>query len=90
MENENKFKKGDIIKNLWAGENNPNKCLLYIGKSSVKQGRYTQKTYRCIGYDGSNVHLLRDNARIEVVGHMDEFDAFLSALKALNNIRNND
>lgn len=83
MENENKCKKGDIIKNLSAGENNPTKCLLYIGKSSTRQGRYIHKTYRCIGGDGSTVHLMRDSARIEVVGHMNEFDTFLAALKAL-------
>ena len=79
-------RKGDIIKNLWAGESNPTKCLLYIGKSSVKQGRYTEKTYRCIGFDGGIVHLLRDNARIEIIGHMDEFDRFMAELKKLKDM----
>lgn len=36
------FRKGDIIRNLWAGAKNPTAYLLYIRKSSVKQGRYTR------------------------------------------------
>lgn len=76
------MKKGDIIKNLWAGDGNPHKCLLYIGKSSMQRN----KTYRCIGYSGDNVHLFRDDARIEVVGHMDEFDNFMAALKRLKDM----
>ncbi len=75
-------KKGDIIKNLWAGENNPQKYLLYIGKSSMQRS----KTYRCVCYSGDNVHLLRDDARIEIVGHMDEFDRFIEALKKLKDM----
>lgn len=77
------FRKGDIIRNLWAGSKNPTAYLLYIRKSSVKQGRYTMKTYECLDYDGRRVHLYRNDARLELVGHMEEYDKFIAALKNL-------
>lgn len=83
MINENELKKGDIIINEWAGARNPIKKLLFIRKSSIKQGRYTQKTLECFDYRGRKVHLMRDYDHITKVGHMSEFDAFISALKQL-------
>ena len=77
------FRRGDIIKNNHSGEGNPIKYLLYIGKGTIRQGRYTHKSYDFIGYDGKKVQMFRDDADIEKVGHMDEFEAFMSALKSL-------
>lgn len=77
------FRKGDIVQNLFAGKNNPTRFLLYIGKGTCRQGRYSHKVYDCIGYDGKKVQLFRDPDGIAKVGHMDEFDAFMAALKAL-------
>lgn len=79
----NKYKKGDVVRNIFAGENNPNRFLLYIGKGTCRQGRYTHKVYNCIRYDGEKVQLFRDPDGLVKVGHMDEFDAFMAALEAL-------
>lgn len=78
-----KLRRGDIIRNGWAGENNPNRDLVFLRKSSIKQGRYSHPTYECLTYEGKRLHLFRNDARIEVIGHMDEFDNFMDALKAL-------
>lgn len=77
------FSSGDIVRNNHAGEGNPIRHLLYIGKGTIKQGRYSHKSYDFIGYDGKKVQIFREDADIEKVGHMDEFDSFLSALKRL-------
>lgn len=80
------FKRGDIVKNLYAGENNPGRYLLYIRKGTIRQGRFTSKSYDCIGFDGTIRQLFADDAKLLKVGHMDEFDAFMCALKSLNDI----
>ena len=78
-----KFKKGDIVRNVYAGENNPNRYLLYLGKRIIRQGRYRNNGYDCLAYDGRRVQLFVDDNPLEYVGHMDEFDAFVGALKRL-------
>ena len=78
-----KFCRGDIVRNVWAGEGNPYRYLLYLGKGTIKQGRHTHKVYNCIGYDGRKVDLFRDEPSIEKIGHMDEYDKFMTALKLL-------
>lgn len=77
------FRKGDIVRNIYAGEGAPRAYLLYLGKGTCKQGRYRHKVYDCIGYDGEKVQVFRKNDPLVLVGHMDEFDAFLAALKGL-------
>lgn len=84
---EDKLVRGDIVKNNHAGDGNPIKYLLYIGKGTIRQGRYTHKSYDFIGYDGKKVQIFRDGADIEKVGHMDEFDSFLFSLKQLKEWR---
>lgn len=83
---EKEFSRGDIVRNNHAGEGNPIRHLLYIGKGTIRQGRYMHKSYDFIGYDGKKVQIFREDADIEKVGHMDEFDAFLAALKRLKDI----
>ena len=73
------MKHGDIVINKWAGIRNPNRCLMYVGKSTTKQG----KMYDCIAYDAKKVKFFQDDARLEVIGHMNEFDSFMDALKRL-------
>ena len=77
------FKKGDIVMNIYAGRGNPTRYLLYLGKSTIRQGRYSHKTYKCMGYDGQKVEVFRENDPLVLVGHMPEYDAFMSALKKL-------
>lgn len=77
------FRKGDIVQNLFAGQENPTRFLLYIGKGTCRQGRYTHKVYNCIGYDGKKVQLFCDPDGLVKVGHMYEFDVFMAALEAL-------
>ncbi len=83
------FRKGDIVRNLYAGEGNPCRYLMYFGKGTVRQGRYTHKTYDCIDYSGEKAHFIRDDAHFEVVGHMEEFDSFIAALKNLKTMGQN-
>lgn len=80
------FRKGDIVRNIFAGKNNPNAYMLYIGKGTCKQGRYSHKVYDCIGYDGQKVQVFREPESLMLVGHMEEFDAFMVALKSLKDM----
>lgn len=77
------FKKGDILRNDWAGEENPIKYTMFVGCGTIKQGRFTTKSYDCIAYNGAKVQHLRHDHRLVKVGHIDEFDAFMSVLKKL-------
>lgn len=77
------FKKGDIVQNIFAGKGNPCRYLLYLGKGTCRQGRYSHKVYDCIGYDGTKVQVFRENEPLVVVGHMKEFDDFIYALRKL-------
>ena len=70
------FRKGDIVRNIFAGKNNPTAHLLYLGKG-------THKVYNCIGYDGTKVQVFREDEPFVLVGHMEEFDAFMAALRSL-------
>lgn len=84
------LRKGDIVLNIFAGKRNPTRFLLYIGKGTCRQGRYTHKVYDCIGYDGRKVQLFRDPDGLVKVGHMDEFDTFIAALKLLKDRKDGD
>ena len=77
------FKKGDIVKNNYAGESNPFKYLMFLKCGTITHGRYRHKAYDCISYSGEKVQFFRDGNQLEIVGHMAEFDAFLVALKKL-------
>lgn len=75
-----KFKKGDILRNGWTSEANPTHLSVFVKCGKVGN----QKTFDCIGYDGSIVHHCRDNNKLEIVGHMAEYDAFVDALRKLD------
>jgi len=77
------FRPGDILKNGWAGDGNPCSHMMYLRAGTVRQGRYTHKVFKCIGYDGQIVNQMQNDHRLEAVGHMSEFDAFRAALKRL-------
>ena len=77
------FRKGDIVQNIYAGKGNPCRYLLYLGKGTCRQGRYTHKVYDCIGYDGQKVQVFRNPEPFVLAGHMAEFDAFIKALWSL-------
>lgn len=81
-----KLVRGDVVRNNYAGKNNPCRYLVYLRKSTIRQGRYSHKGYDCIGFDGKIVQLFRDDEQLEKVGHIDEFDAFMSALKSLREL----
>lgn len=72
--------KGDIVRNRFAGDGNPRCFMVYLGKSTIRQGRYSHKGYICLDYDGEKVQLFRENDPLIKVGHMDEYDAFVEAL----------
>lgn len=81
------FRKGDIVCNVFAGKANPNRYLLYLGKSTIRQGRYKSKGYDCLNYDGKKVQLFREHDPIVFVGHMAEYDAFIKALESLRDYK---
>lgn len=81
------FNKGDIVQNIFASRNNPCRYLLYLGKGSCRQGRYSHKTYDCISYDGRKIQLFREDDPLVVIGHMKEFDDFLVALRKLKDMQ---
>lgn len=81
------FRKGDIVRNIYAGKGNPNRYLIYLCKSTIRQGRYRHKGYDCLNYCGEKVQLFRDNEPLILVGHLKEFDNFISALKSLKDIK---
>lgn len=81
-----KFKKGDILKNGWAGDGNPYRYMTYLRAGTVRQGRYSHKVFECIGYDGGIIKQFQRDHRFEVVGHMPEFDTFMAALKRLKDM----
>lgn len=84
---DNIIRKGDIVQNIFAGKGNPCRYLLYLGKGTCRQGRYTHKVYDCIGYDGQKVQIFRENDPLIVVCHMEEFDRFIAALRSLADMR---
>lgn len=83
------LRKGDIVQNAFAGNSNSYRYLLFWGKGTCRQGRYTHKVYNCIGYDGKKVQLFREPDGLVKIGHMAEFDAFIEALRQLGE-RNDD
>lgn len=85
----NDFRKGDIVYNVFTTERNPTHYLLYLGKSTIRQGRYRSKGYDCLAYDGRKVQLFREPEPLVYVGHMAEFDAFMKALKNLDKSKGN-
>lgn len=81
------FSKGDIVCNKYAGANNPCRYLMYLGKSTIRQGRYKSKGYDCLSYAGKKVQLFREHDPIVFVGHMAEYDAFIKALESLRDYK---
>ena len=73
-------KKGDILRNGWTSKANAFHLSVFVKCGKVGN----QKTFDCIGYDGSIVHLASDDNKLKIVGHMAEYDAFLDALRKLN------
>lgn len=87
-----KIEKGDIIKNNFAGTGSSIKYLLYLGKGTIKQGRYTHSVYKCLSFDGKKVNLFTEKhtggiPAMIYIGHMDEYDAFIKKLRILKNFR---
>ena len=75
-----KFKKGDILRNGWTSEANAFHLSVFVKCGKVGN----QKTFNCIGYNGEIVYLCKTDNKLEVVGHMAEYDAFVDALKKLD------
>ena len=42
------------------------------------------KTINSLCSDGKIIHLIKEDNKIEVVGHIDEYDAFIKALRKLD------
>ena len=79
-ENKPHFKKGDILENGWTTERNAFHLSVFLKCGNVGG----QKTYDCISCDGRILNHLRDGNKLTAVGHMKEFDDFVSALKKLD------
>lgn len=81
------FKKGDILKNKFAGENNPYRYVMFLKCGTIRQGKFSNKSYDCMGYDGKKAQFFRDDNQFECVGHLKEFDIFLAELKKLKGLK---
>ena len=81
------FQRGDIVCNRYAGEINPHRYLLYLGKSTITQGRYRSRGYTCLTHNAEKIQLFRDNDQLYRVGHMAEYDSFTKALAALKDFK---
>lgn len=83
IEKGQRLKPGDILRNDWAGENNPQKYTMYLKRGKVGN----QKTIDCIAADGRMVHHCESDNRLVIVGHMDWYDKFKSALSQINEVK---
>lgn len=81
IEKGQRLKKGDILCNNYAGKSNPYKYIMYVKRGS----NGTEKTIDCLAYDGSIIRLREFLNQLIVVGHLDEYDKFVRALKTLKN-----
>lgn len=67
------------MKNRFAGERNPIKYTVFL-----EDGYFNH--YVCMAHDGRKVYFDRDDNPLLVVGHMDEFDRLVIALKKLKHM----
>ena len=81
------FKRGDIVCNRYAGRRNPHRYLLYLGKSTITQGRCRSRGYTCLTHEARKIQLFRDNYPLCRVGHMAEYDSFMKALAVLKDFK---
>lgn len=80
IEKGQKLNKGDILRNDWTSEENPFHYTMYI-----KRGRVgNQRTIDCLAYDGSIVNWCEYDNKLCIVGHLKEYDNFISALSKLS------
>ena len=75
IEEGRRLNKGDILRNDWAGSNNPYKYVMYV--------RRGENTIDCLTYDGKIIRLGKHQNKLVVVGHIKEYDEFIRALKKL-------
>jgi len=73
---------GDILRNDWAGEGNPQKYTMYLRRGKVGN----QRTIDCVAYDGRIAPHCETDNRLVVVGHIKEYDEFIKALSILRSI----
>lgn len=83
MQDEIALKPGDVVENGWAGRENPYRRLLYLRKGTIGSGMNKHKTFDFIGFDGKLVKLFEGNANLIRVGHMEEYDNLIAALRSL-------
>ena len=81
------FQRGDIVCNRCVGERNSHRYLMYLGKSTITQGRYRSRGYTCLTHDAEKIQLFRDNDPLYRVGHMAEYDSFMAALAGLKDFK---
>lgn len=75
--------KGDLLRNDWAGENNPQKITMYIGRGKIG----SNETIKALSHDGRVVHHCKKDNRLVVVGHLFAYDAFVEALSRITELR---
>lgn len=72
---------GDIVENLYAGDSNPHKLGVFIGRSSVRTNRFHSTGLIVLLHaDGGQSKLYaRDRDHQRVVGHIDIIGALVAA-----------
>lgn len=78
------MKRGDIVRNIYAGDKSPLRYMVYLKDSKIRGDTVCD----CVCYDLKvRKFYKRDfptlKETLEVVGHLDEFDALMAALARL-------
>lgn len=76
IERSERIRCGDILRNDWCSDANPNRYTMYIGRDD--------RFFIGINYKGKRVRHYIDQNKIVRVGHIDEYDALISKLRTLD------
>ena len=75
IEDGQRLRKGDILRNDWAGKNNPHRYVMYISRG--------ENIINCLAYDGKIIGVGKHQNKLVVVGHIKEYDDFIRELRKL-------
>ena len=75
IEDFQRLHKGDILRNDWAGKNNPHRYVMYICTM--------ENVIKCLAYDGEIISVGKHQNKLVVVGHIKEYDNFIRALRKI-------
>lgn len=81
------FLRGDIVCYKKAAPNDPNRCMVYLGKGIYSTALKDCEYHECLTHDGKKQQSFCKNDELRKVGHMAEFDSFMAALAGLKDFK---